>query len=181
MASGSTFGATGASSDTIRSIFLTGVQNLHALEKEARQLLQRQIERSQNYPEVEQMLRKHLDETNAQEERLDRILDALGSNRSVLKDIVTQLMGNLGAIAHAPAGDEILKNTFANNAFENYEIAAYKSLIAMAEAAGQTQHIAALRQSLQEEERMAQWIADNVETLTRKYLQREQSGQKADR
>jgi ferritin-like metal-binding protein YciE len=51
----------------------------------------------------------------------------------------------------------------------------------MAEAAGQTQHVPALRQSLQEEQRMAQWIADNVETITRKYLEREQSGRKADR
>ena len=50
MASGSTLGATGASSDTVQSIFLTGVQNLHALEKEARQLLERQIERVTNYP-----------------------------------------------------------------------------------------------------------------------------------
>ena len=163
------------------SIFLTGVKNIHALEKEARQLLERQIERVQNYPEMGQMLRKHLDETNQQEERIDRILEALGADRSVLKDFVTQLMGNMAAVAHAPAGDEILKNTFANNAFENYEIAAYKSLITMAEAAGQTQHVPALRQSLQEEQRMAQWIADNVETITRKYLEREQSGRKADR
>jgi|1186.fasta_scaffold120468_1 ferritin-like metal-binding protein YciE len=175
-------GTTGASSnDTVQSIFLTGVKNIHALEKEARQLLERQIERVQNYPEMGQMLRKHLDETNQQEERIDRILEALGADRSVLKDFVTQLMGNMAAVAHAPAGDEILKNTFANNAFENYEIAAYKSLITMAEAAGQTQHVPALRQSLQEEQRMAQWIADNVETITRKYLEREQSGRKADR
>jgi ferritin-like metal-binding protein YciE len=42
-----------------------------------------------------QMLRKHLDETNQQEERIDRILEALGADRSVLKDFVTQLMGNI--------------------------------------------------------------------------------------
>ena len=31
-------------------------------------------------------------------------------------------------MGHTLAGDEILKNSFANFAFENFEIAAYKSL-----------------------------------------------------
>jgi hypothetical protein len=34
----------------------------------------------------------------------------------------------------------ILKNTFANNAFENFEIAAYKSLLALCEPALQSRH-----------------------------------------
>ena len=46
------------------------------------------------------------------------------------------MLGNLAAMANASAGDEILKNTFANNAFEHYEIAAYKSLIKLCERAG---------------------------------------------
>lgn len=40
-------------------------------------------------------------------------------------------------MSHALADDEILKNTFANNAFENFEIAAYKTLIALCAPAGQ--------------------------------------------
>jgi ferritin-like metal-binding protein YciE len=34
------------------------------------------------------------------------------------------------------AGDEILKNTFANNAFEHFENAAYKSLLTLCGPAG---------------------------------------------
>lgn len=34
------------------------------------------------------------------------------------------------------AGYEILKNSFANFAFENFEVAAYKSLLTVAEAGG---------------------------------------------
>jgi len=149
---------------------VTGVQNAHALEKQARQLMERQIERSGDYPEVEQMLRRHLDETNAQEERLDQILDSLGEDRSVLKDWFTQFMGNMATIAHVPADDEILKNAFANNAFENYEIGAYTSLITIAEAAGQAQFIPALKQSLEEEQRMAAWVAGSIDMLTRRYI-----------
>jgi ferritin-like metal-binding protein YciE len=182
MATTTTRGASGlAANETVQSIFVTGVKNAHALEKQARQILERQIERVTNYPEVEQKLRMHLAETNRQEERIDEILHALGEDRSLLKDWATQIMGNMAALAHVPMADEILKDSFANAAFENYEIAAYKSLIAMAEASGNNQFVAALRQSLQEEERMAQWISDNVEKLTRMYLEREARDEKANR
>ena len=87
-----------------------------------------------NYPEVAQKLRMHLEETNRQEERIDEILHALGEDRSLLKDWATQITGNMAAVAHVPMADEILKDTFANHAFEAFEIAAYKSLITMAEA-----------------------------------------------
>jgi ferritin-like metal-binding protein YciE len=177
----STLGSSTTAGENIRSIFITAVKNTHALEKEARQILSRQIERLENYPEMETLLRKHLDETNQQEERLDGILDALGEDRSVLKDWVTQIMGNAAAIAHAPATDEILKNTFANHAFENFEIAAYKSLITITEAAGESRFLPALQQSLKEEETTARLIYDQIEPITRKYLQREAAGQKADR
>ena len=182
MAISTSFADLGASGkEAVQAIFITGVKNAHALEKEARQLLQRQIERVTNYPEMEQMLRKHLDETNRQEERIDQILHELGEDRSLLKDWVTQLMGNAAAVAHVPMADEILKNTFANNAFENFEIAAYKSLIAMAEFTGHSQFVVSLRQTLEEEQRMANWIDANVETITRKYLEREARGEKSDR
>ena len=67
----------------------------------------------------------------------------------------------------------ILKNTFANNAFENFEIAAYKSLLALCGPAGADNARAHLEASLREEEQMAQWVADNVEKVTLAYVARE--------
>lgn len=90
-------------------------------------------------------------------------------------------MGNLAALAHTPAQDEILKNAFANRAFENYEAAAYDSLITIAEAAGQTAHLTGFQQSLKEELAMAQTVADLVKPTTRRYLELTASGAKADR
>jgi ferritin-like metal-binding protein YciE len=119
---------------------------------------------------MEQALRRHIEETKAQEQRIDDILDALGTDRSLLKDMATQFMGNMAAIAHAPAGDEILKNTFANAAVESFEIAAYKSLFTICDGAGQGQVISLLQPSLQEEQAMAAWLDDNVEEITRTYM-----------
>jgi len=101
MAVSTSFADIGASGkEALQTLFITGVKNAHALEKEARQILSRQIERVTNYPEVAQKLRMHLDETNRQEERIDEILHALGEDRSLLKDWATQIMGNMAAVAH---------------------------------------------------------------------------------
>ena len=72
------------------------------------------------------------------------------------------------------SGDEILKNTFANNAFENFEIVAYKSLLALCGAAGAREARGLLEQSLQEEERMAEWVDANVEKVTLQFVQHEE-------
>jgi ferritin-like metal-binding protein YciE len=172
---------TGTLNADTREIYITGVRNAHALGSEAESLINRQLERLTNYPDLAQRMRTHLDETRIQKDRLDEILSNLQATPSAVKEGVMSMMGNLAAAAHMPADDVILKNTFANHAFENYEIAAYKSLIAMAEQGGQTNHIGLLQQSLQEEERMAQFLSEKVGEITRRFLSLRSSGQKADR
>ena len=155
-----------------RSVFVTGLRNAHALETEAEQIIKRQLERLTDYPQMVAMLRTHLQETERQKERLDQILGSMSESTSTLKEGAMTVMGNLAALAHAPADDEVLKNTFADLAFENYEIAAYKSLITMAQSCGAANAQGLLQQSLQEEQRMAQWIDDHVEEITRQYMMR---------
>jgi ferritin-like metal-binding protein YciE len=160
--------------DTPRDIFVVGLRNAHAMETQARELMERQSERLDEYPEMKARISEHLRETNQQLQRLEQCLEACGESTSSLKDTAQSLMANIMAMAHSVAGDEILKNTFANNAFENYEIAAYKSLIALSGSAGVESTRPLLQQSLQEEERMAQWVANNVEKITLDYVNREQ-------
>lgn len=164
---------------TINDLYATGLINAHALETQAVQLLSRQVERLENYPEMERRMREHIEESRRQAARLDEILRARGTSPSAIKDVGLSIMGNLAAMTHAAAQDEVIKNTFANYAFEHYEIASYRSLLIMAEAAGDTTAIPALRESLAEEERMAQWIADHLDSTTRTYMQLTASGQKA--
>lgn len=176
-----TSGGMSMTSETAIDIYITGLKNAHALEKQATQLMERQLERLENYPEVEQLLRRHLGETEEQIRRIDDLLGSFDESRSVLKDLATSLSGNLAAIAHTVMPDEILKNQFANQAFENFEIASYTSLITMAEATGHAQHLTALRQTLQEEERTAQSIRDMIPAVTLKYMRLSEQGRKADR
>ena len=120
---------------TAREIFVVGLRNAHAMETQARELMERQSERLDDYPEVKAKVIAHRQETNEQLERLEQCLDALGEETSTLKDAAQSVMANVMAMTHAMAGDEILKNTFANNAFENFEIAAYKSGVAQGRGA----------------------------------------------
>ncbi|MGX4804168.1 ferritin-like domain-containing protein [Bradyrhizobium guangdongense] len=153
-----------------RDTFVVGLRNAHAMEVQARELMERQSERLDEYPEVKAKIAAHLQETNEQLKRLERCLEACGESTSSLKDTTQSMMANMQAMAHAMAGDEILKNTFANNAFENFEIAAYKSLIALCGAAGVAEAKEPLEASLKEEQRMASWIDSNVEKVTMEFL-----------
>lgn len=152
-----------------KDTFVTGLRNAHAMETQAGELTERQSERLDQYPEVKAKITAHLQETNGQLRRLEQCLEACGESTSSLKDTTQSVMANAQAMMHAMASDEILKNTFANNAFENFEIAAYKSLVALCGPAGVEQ----ARAPLKEEQRMAQWIDANVEKVTMEYLERQ--------
>ncbi len=162
-----------------RDIYITGLVNAHALENQAVSILSRQVERLESYPEMSEQLRLHIDDSKVQAQRLEEILNSLGTSHSTLKDLVTSFTGNMAALAHAPMQDEVIKNTFANFAFEHFEIAAYRSLLTMAELAGDNSSPKLLEQSLNEEIRMAKWIEDNLAATTRKYVQLSAAGQKA--
>lgn len=165
-------------SDTA-DLFVTGLRNAHAMENQALSIMKPQVSRIENYPEVASRLQQHIGETEGQIERLERILDGLGENRSALKDMALSLGGAMAAIGHSAAPDEIVKNSFANFAFENFEIAAYKSLIALADRAGNTEASQLLGQNLQEEQAMAQWLDSNIEAVTLKFASLSDSGQTA--
>ena len=161
------------------SVFITGLQNAHALENQALELMNRQVERIENYPDVKAKLQQHIQETHDQIARLERILESLGKSRAVFKDNALSLTGNLAAITHALTQDEIIKNSIANFAFENYEIASYKSLIQLAGETGHQEAEQPLQETLREEGAMASWIDGHLPDVTRTYLERYVADQKA--
>ncbi|MCC2979606.1 MULTISPECIES: ferritin-like domain-containing protein [unclassified Sphingomonas] len=155
--------------DVLRELFVVGLKNAHAVEKQALSIMTPQVSRIENYPEVADRLRLHIDETNGQIARIDELLADFDSSGSALKDLGLSMSGGMAALAHSVAGDEIIKNSFANYAFEHFEIAAYKSLLVMAEDGGFSKALPLLKQSLGEEESMARWIDENLPVVTRRY------------
>ncbi|OWV72799.1 hypothetical protein ATY77_03020 [Rhizobium sp. R634] len=160
----------------IRDIFVVGLRNAHAMENQALSIMKPQLKRIENYPEVADKLDQHIRETDGQIVRLEEILDGLNEDNSTLKDLALSFSGSMAALGHTVAGDEILKNAFANFAFENFEAAAYKSLLVIAEAGGYGNAVTGLQANLAEELAMAEWINDNLVALTTKFLSLRQAG-----
>jgi ferritin-like metal-binding protein YciE len=156
-----------------KDLLVVGLRNAYAMENQAQEMLERQAGRLEKYPEIKQKVEHHLQETKQQISRLDQCLKSFDETPSTIKNVTQSMMGNVAAMAHTVADDEVIKNTLANNAFENFEIAAYRSLIALCDAAGAAQCKPLLTQSLHEEEKMAKWVVDNVEKTTLDFLARE--------
>jgi len=162
-----------------QDLFTTGLRNAHAMENQALSIMKPQVERIENYPELAERLNAHIRETEGQIARLDALLDQVGSDRNLLKDTALGISGSMAALTHTLAPDEVIKNSFANHAFENFEIAAYRSLIVLGEAAGVAGANQALQQNLDEEVAMADWIFANIEPLTRRFLMLKEEGERA--
>lgn len=160
----------------LSEIYVTGLKNAHAMENEALAIIEPQVASIKNYPEVAQRLQQHIDETKGQIERLELLLDRAGSQKSALKDITMGAGGTFAALGHKLAPDEIVKNSFANFAFEHYEIAAYKSLIALALAQDDSDTVSILTASLDEEIAMADWLDTNIEPVTLQFATLSEQG-----
>ncbi len=159
---------------TARDLLIVGLRDAHTMEIQARELMERQSERTGDFPEVQRMLRRHLEETKEQLHRLEECLSRLDASESGLKDTAMSAVANISALGQSMAKDAIIKNSLANSAFEHYEIAVYKSLLALCREAG-VDLSGPLRTSLQEEEAMARWIDNHIEDVTLQYVARQES------
>jgi ferritin-like metal-binding protein YciE len=169
----------GSNFDKARDVYIVGLRNQHAVEHQAIELLERQVGRLENYPEMADRMRRHIEESHEQARRLEDLLAQFDTSHSGMKDTMMSMMGNLAALGHGMAADEVVKNTLANFAFEHYEIASYMSLLTLADLTGHTAGRSALETSLREEKDMAAWIADHIDATTRRFVERSAAGQKA--
>jgi ferritin-like metal-binding protein YciE len=164
-----------------RSLYVTALRNTHAMEQQGLRQMEIQVSRLEKYPDYAVLLNRHIETTRQQLQRLEQALQAAGEDAATVKEAVTNVAGTVGATVHGMFQDETLKNLYAGYAYQYEQIAAYRSLIAIAEAAGETAHASAFRQSIREEELAAQQSADLIEPVTRRYVELTTSGEKADR
>ncbi|MBP0582564.1 ferritin-like domain-containing protein [Labrys sp. LIt4] len=146
------------------------LRDAHAMEEQAETMLSGQLSRIENYPELSNRIRNHLEETKEQAARLKACLDGLDEGSSMLKDVGGKLTAMAQSISGVFAGDEVMKGSLASYTFEHMEIASYTILIAAAEAAGETEIVRVCQQNLREEEAMAAWLKDNLPQVTQKFL-----------
>lgn len=167
------------STDT-QEIYLGSLRNTHAAEQQGLQQMERQLDGLERYPEYAALLRRHIEVTRGQLERIERALSEAGGDVSTIKEAVTGAAGTIGAAVHAMAQDETLKNLYAGYAYQFEQIAAYRSLAVIAQRAGYSQHVSWIEQSVREEEQAAEAAAALIGPVTEQYMDLTLAGEKAD-
>lgn len=168
-----------ASTD-IGTIYAGALKNTRALEKQGLEQMERQLSGLERYPDYAAVLRRHVETTKVQIDRLDKALEAIGESPSTMKETVTSVAGTIGAAVHAAAQDETLKNLYAGYAYQYDQVAAYRSLAVIAEWAGKSDQVRFFRDAVEAETRAAEEIAALIEPVTKIYLDLTLSGAKAD-
>src|ERR671921_1187489 len=126
-------------------------------------------------------LQQHLEETRGQQSRLQEIVAKYKGNptdskahlstpkppaaelmKKTIKDTVKSVTG--GTDNPLPEEMELIR-TKEDAILEHAEIISYKMVMQLAERAGAQEVIPALKQSLQEEQSMADWIMDNTPAI----------------
>ncbi len=164
-----------------RDTLIVGLRNAYGLEGQALSTMENVHDRLEHYPELKAAVAQHIAETRQQQQMVEQCLSRFGEEPSSLKEAALKLMGNMQAMVHGMASDEILKNLFALYAFEHFEIATYKSLIALAEDCGEREVGEVCRQILGQEETAARKLESLIDPVTRAYAQREAGDMAASR
>lgn len=149
------------------------LRDAHAMEKVTIDNIARLVDRLRDFQQIEERYRAHLQESREHVVRVERCLHKLGSDPSMLKDTPTRLLGIAQIYTTWPGEDEPLKHCLAGFSFENFEIAAYASLIAAADVMGEAEIKRTCQQSLEEERAMADWIQNSLAAMTQQYLAQE--------
>jgi ferritin-like metal-binding protein YciE len=154
---------------------LDWLRDAHAMEMQAETMLSAMAGRIKNYPDVKAKIEQHIQETRQQAQMLESCLQRLGSDASTVKNLIGKFVAMGQGLSGVFVADEIIKGSMAGYTFEHMEIAAYKVLIAAAEACGDAETSAVCQRILAEEEAMANWLSENIGDVTAKFLAREQN------
>jgi ferritin-like metal-binding protein YciE len=146
------------------------LRDAYAMEVQATQMLENMESRIKSYPEMQQRLRQHLEETRQQADQVRDCLQRLGTDTSSLKTAIAGFTGTMQAWSGIVAEDEVVKGAVFSYGFEQWEIANYTALIRTAEIAGETEIRTTLEGILRQEEAMADWLKQRIPDITQQYV-----------
>ena len=149
------------------------LRDAHAMEEQAEQMLKTQASRIESYPELAARIRQHLEETRSQRDRLESCIERRGASNSSMKDMAARLSAMMQGMGAMMSSYEVMKGILTSYAFEHFEIASYRILVAAAEAVGDAETARVCEAICREEEAMASWLADHIPGVTQTYLSRE--------
>jgi ferritin-like metal-binding protein YciE len=154
-----------------RKLFVSGLENIHAIQRDAKSMMLKVIDRLEHYPEARERLTAHLGDKKREMERAEKILAGMGETTSGVKDSVFSAMGGMTAAMTGGLSDDVLQSSMLTFGLASYEIALYEALIALAAPAGEPAAKSLLEESLAEERAMADWLHTNLKPTLDRYLE----------
>jgi ferritin-like metal-binding protein YciE len=157
----------------VRSIYQESLRNTHAEERQGLTQMEAQVKGLDAYPDYQALLQRHVATTRTQIGRIEAALEAAGAGCGGLREAVTNAVGAAGTALHGVMPDTTLKNLYAGYAFQFHQIAAYKSLAVIAEAAGFGADKGWIDQTIAEEEAAAREVEAIIPSVTRAFLDKQ--------
>lgn len=134
----------------------------------------RGLAREANDPEIKQRLEQHVDETQTQIERLERAFEAIGEKAKAERcEAAIGLREEHKSFKTEEKPSQPILEAFdlgSGLRVEHYEIAGYRSAIAIATALGEAECASILQQSLAEEEDMARFLENSAPKALKRLL-----------
>lgn len=161
-------------------LFVAWLNDAHAMEHTLIEVLENHVDDAKDYPEVQDRIRQHLEETRRHEETIKECIKSLGEDPSDVKAGIGTLKGKMAAVMSAPAKDELVKNALMDYSSEHFEIAAYNALIVAAEHLGHPEIATKCKEILKEEEAMAKFLESNLPTTIKEALDKEEMDEQDD-
>ncbi len=125
-------------------------------------VLENHAKDAKNYPEFQQRIQEHVEETKNHAQMVKQALERLGDKPSATKSVIGDVTGAVQSVATGPFKDELVKDSLMDYGTENFEIACYNALIAAATELGDTQTAAICAEIRDEEQDMADWLDEHL-------------------
>jgi ferritin-like metal-binding protein YciE len=158
---------------TADDLFLDELRDIYSAEKQAVRIYPR-LAKAVASPDLEEALRTHLEETKGQVERLDRVFEILekrssGKTCEGMKGVLEESAEALEEIEEEGPVRDVALIAAAQRA-EHYEIAAYGTVVSLAQAMGQEEIAQLLSETLAEEKQTDQKLTEISKTVNEQAL-----------
>ncbi len=158
---------------TSRKRLAEWLRDAHAAEEQAHSMLTGTAGRIKNYPEFKSRLNQHGEHSAQQADRLKECLSNLDEGTSILKDLTGKGIALGQTLSGIVVGDEVVKAALAISTFAQMEVSSYRILVAAAETAEEITVAQLCDGLLAEEVEFLDWLDQQLPSLTKQYLGRE--------
>lgn len=153
-----------------KDTYIAWLNDAHAMELGLITMLEKQVEETTNEPAMQTQIKTHLEETKRHAELVKECVERNGGETSTGKDTLSKVSATLNGLGVSMMSDAMVKNVHSSFAAEYFEIATYITIRAAAESLGDTETVDVCDQILEDEERMADWLGEQLPMVVDRHI-----------